>query len=192
MTRAIDGVRGHIYAAGMAEQRYHLAQVNIAVLQAPLDSLQLTGFVAALEPINALADSAPGFVWRLQTEDGDATAIRPFDDDRMMVNMSLWESIEALGEYVYRSDHTAVMVPPYGEGVRRALVGTCRALTDDRGGEGAVGTSGSAWADRSLVHLPRRVPASGRRCSDRVTRGRPLPSVTVSWAGSLPQPARRP
>lgn len=89
--------------------RYQLAQVNIGVLAAPLDSLQLKGFVDALDPINALADSAAGFVWRLQTEDGDATAIRPYDDDMLIVNMSVWESLESLSDYVYRSDHKEIM-----------------------------------------------------------------------------------
>ncbi len=88
---------------------FHLAQLNIGRLLAPLESPQLAPFVEALEPINALADGAPGFVWRLQTEDGDATAIRPFDDDMMIVNMSVWESLEALADFVYRSDHLAVM-----------------------------------------------------------------------------------
>ena len=69
----------------------------------------MAGFKAALEPINALADEAPGFVWRLQTEDGDATAIRPYDDERMMVNLSVWESIEALRAFVYTGGHTSVM-----------------------------------------------------------------------------------
>jgi hypothetical protein len=88
---------------------YHLAQLNIGRLLAPLQSSQLAPFVEALEPINALADGAPGFVWRLQTEDGDATAIRAFDDDMLIVNMSVWESVEALGDFVYRSDHLSVM-----------------------------------------------------------------------------------
>lgn len=87
----------------------HLAQVNIARLRAPLESAQLADFVAALDPINALADGAPGFVWRLQTEDGDATALRVFDDDMMIVNMSVWESAEALADFVYRSDHLSVL-----------------------------------------------------------------------------------
>jgi hypothetical protein len=74
-----------------------------------MDGPVMADFKAALEPINALADEAPGFVWRLQTEDGDATAIRPYEDERMMVNMSVWESIEALRAFVYTSGHTAVM-----------------------------------------------------------------------------------
>jgi hypothetical protein len=88
---------------------YHLAQLNIGRLLAPLDSPQLAPFVDALERINALADGAAGFVWRLQTEDGDATAIRAFDDDMLIVNMSVWESVEALADFVYRSDHVSVM-----------------------------------------------------------------------------------
>lgn len=66
-------------------------------------------FVANLDPINSLADSSAGFVWRLQTEDGDATSIRAFEDERMIINMSVWESIEQLAEFVYRSGHLAVM-----------------------------------------------------------------------------------
>src|SRR3954451_1084346 len=82
---------------------HHLAQLNIARLRAPLDSPRLEAFVAALEPVNALADAAPGFVWRLQTEQGDATSIRAFDDDMLLINMSVWESVEALQEFAYRN-----------------------------------------------------------------------------------------
>jgi hypothetical protein len=88
---------------------HHLAQVNVATLRAPLDGPELAGFVAQLEPLNALADQSPGFVWRLQTEDGDATAIRPFDDDRVMVNLSVWASLEALRSFVYATGHLDVM-----------------------------------------------------------------------------------
>lgn len=65
--------------------------------------------MANLDPINALADGSPGFVWRLQSEDGDATSIRAFDDELMIINMSVWESIDALAEFAYRSGHVAVM-----------------------------------------------------------------------------------
>jgi len=87
----------------------HLAQLNIGLAKGPMDGPVMAGFKAALEPINALADEATGFVWRLQTEDGDATAIRPYEDERMMVNMSVWDSIEALRAFVYTSGHTSVM-----------------------------------------------------------------------------------
>ncbi len=88
---------------------HHLAQVNIARLRAPLTSPMLTEFVEALEPINALADGSPGFVWRLQTQEGDATSIQAFDDDRIIVNMSVWTSVETLSDFVYRSRHADVM-----------------------------------------------------------------------------------
>jgi heme-degrading monooxygenase HmoA len=87
----------------------HLAQVNIAIPRAPTDSPQLAEFMAALDPINAIADRSPGFVWRLQTDDGNATSLRAYDDDSIMVNMSVWESLEALRAFVYASDHVGVM-----------------------------------------------------------------------------------
>ena len=90
-------------------QIYHLAQINIGRMRGPLDSEIMAGFVAQLEPINALADQSPGFVWRLQSEGGDATSLRPYDDTTILVNMSVWESIDALRDYVYRSAHTNVM-----------------------------------------------------------------------------------
>ncbi|MGI8553990.1 MAG: DUF3291 domain-containing protein [Dehalococcoidia bacterium] len=98
-----------MYPDGMSEAGFHLAQVNIALLREPLHSALLADFVAALAPINALADSSPGFVWRLQTEDGDATSVRAFDDERLIVNLSTWESLESLADFVYRSVHTEVM-----------------------------------------------------------------------------------
>lgn len=88
---------------------HHLAQVNIGRLLAPIDSPLIADFVAALEAVNARADAAPGFVWRLQTDQGDATSLRPFEDDLMIINMSVWESLESLRAYVYRSEHARVM-----------------------------------------------------------------------------------
>jgi len=90
--------------------RFHLAQLNIALPRAPLDAPLLSEFVAALEPVNAAADASPGFVWRLQTDDGDATGISAFGDDRLVVNMSVWESLEALRAFVYgERGHLSVM-----------------------------------------------------------------------------------
>jgi hypothetical protein len=88
---------------------FQLAQLNVGLAKGPMDGPVMAGFAAELDRINALADSAPGFVWRLQTEDGDATAIRPYEDERMMVNMSVWESIEQLRRFVYTTGHTGVM-----------------------------------------------------------------------------------
>ena len=87
---------------------HHLAQINIARLLAPIDDPQIADFVANLDRINAIADAAPGFVWRLQTEDGDATALRVFDDPMFIINMSVWETVEALFDYTYASDHVDV------------------------------------------------------------------------------------
>ena len=88
---------------------FHLAQCNIVKLKAPLEPPVVAGFVAALDPINALADEAPGFVWRLKGDDGNATSIRVFADDQILLNMSVWESIEALRLFVYRSGHRDVL-----------------------------------------------------------------------------------
>jgi hypothetical protein len=90
--------------------RYHLAEVNIGRGLAPLDSEQLRPFMEALDGVNAIADASPGFVWRLQTDEGNATALRVFDDPNLMVNMSVWESFEALRSFVYRGgEHLAIM-----------------------------------------------------------------------------------
>ena len=84
---------------------YHLAQINIARLIAPLDDPKLADFVAQLDPVNAGADHAPGFVWRLQSSSGNATDIAYSDDPFVIVNMSVWESIEALHDYAYAAQH---------------------------------------------------------------------------------------
>jgi len=88
---------------------HDLAQVNIMRLRAPLDSPELAAFVAALNPVNALADQAPGFVWRLETDEGNSTALRIFEDDTLLVNMSTWRSLETMTDYVYRTAHAAIM-----------------------------------------------------------------------------------
>jgi hypothetical protein len=98
----------------MGDMAYHLAQVNIGRLLAPLDSPLLQTFTARLDEVNALADAAPGFVWRLQTQDGNATAVQGFEWDQagsagMLVNMSVWESVETLAAYVYSGEHRAVL-----------------------------------------------------------------------------------
>jgi hypothetical protein len=87
----------------------HLAQVNIARALAPIDDPLMAGFVARLDDINALADASPGFVWRLKTDEGNATSLHPYDDERILVNMSVWESPEQLKDFVYRTAHAQVM-----------------------------------------------------------------------------------
>jgi len=89
--------------------RYQIAQVNIARMKASLEDPIMAGFVARFDEINALADRSSGFVWRLQTEPGNATYLRPYDDDRILFNFSIWETIEALRTYVYKTAHAELL-----------------------------------------------------------------------------------
>lgn len=89
--------------------KYNIAQVNIGRMRAPLDDLQMAGFVERLDEINALADTSPGFVWRLKTDEGNATYLRPFEDERVILNMSVWESVEALRQYVFQTAHRELL-----------------------------------------------------------------------------------
>jgi len=89
--------------------QFHLAQVNVMRMRAPLDDATMADFVALLAPVNALAERSPGFVWRLKTDEGDATAIRVVDDDRILVNFSVWESQLQLWNFAYASRHLDVM-----------------------------------------------------------------------------------
>lgn len=88
---------------------YHLAQLNIGRMVAPTDDPRVAEFMNRLDEINGLADKAPGFVWRLQTEEGNATSIHAFDDPLLLVNMSVWKSVDQLYEFTYRTAHTEVM-----------------------------------------------------------------------------------
>lgn len=87
----------------------HLAHANIARMRAHLDDPVMAGFAERLAPLNALADSSPGFVWRLQDDEGDATAIRVFEDEQILFNLSVWQSIQALEAYTYRSAHVEAL-----------------------------------------------------------------------------------
>jgi len=87
---------------------YELAELNIAAMREPLESPPMAGFVAALDRINALAEASPGFVWRLQTEAGDATALRPLGAETL-VNLSVWRDAASLHGFVYRSGHVEIM-----------------------------------------------------------------------------------
>ena len=88
---------------------YQLAQVNVARMNADLDDPIMSGFVQRLDEINALAEASKGFVWRFKTEAGDATYLRPFEDQRILFNMSVWETLEDLKEYVYASKHVELL-----------------------------------------------------------------------------------
>ncbi len=88
---------------------YHIAQVNIGRIRAELDDPIMAGFVNRLEEINALADASPGFVWRLQTNEGNATYFRPFGDERTLLNMSVWRDVASLRHYVYQTAHRELL-----------------------------------------------------------------------------------
>jgi hypothetical protein len=88
--------------------KYHLAQLNIGTLKAPLDSPELKPFVDNLDRINALAESSDGFVWRLKGDGNDATSLRPLGDN-VIINMSVWRDVDALLAYVYKTAHVEIM-----------------------------------------------------------------------------------
>ena len=87
---------------------YHLAQINIAQALAEMDDPIMHGFVSRLDEINALADNAPGFVWRLQTDEGDATSLRVFDNPMLIINMSVWRSVQDLKDFTYKTMHVEI------------------------------------------------------------------------------------
>ena len=101
----------------------HLAQLNVARLRAPVDDPMIDDFRNNLLRINAIGDASPGFVWRMQTEDGDNTAVKLFDDPLVIVNLTVWESVEALKDYVYKTEHVEFLrrrrewFEPYGPAI---------------------------------------------------------------------------
>ena len=87
----------------------HLAQLNVARLRAPMDHPTIRDFRDNLDRINALAEATPGYVWRLQDESGNATGIKPYGDELEIVNLTVWESVEALADFTYRSGHVELL-----------------------------------------------------------------------------------
>ncbi|WP_420035540.1 DUF3291 domain-containing protein [Streptomyces sp. cg28] len=88
---------------------YELAQVNIGRLRAPLDAPEMKDFTNNLEPVNAVADVSDGFVWRLQGEAGDATDLRIYGDEWLLVNMSVWRDADALKAFMYQGVHRELL-----------------------------------------------------------------------------------
>ena len=88
---------------------FHLAQINAGRLIYPLDDPRAAGFADNLDRINAIADAADGYIWRLVGEGGDATDLRPFEDSTLLINMSVWRDVQSLAAFVYRSDHAQFM-----------------------------------------------------------------------------------
>src|SRR5436190_10136251 len=94
----------------METRNWHIAQLNIAsMLGKDINDPVMSEFVAQLDTINALAEQSRGFVWRLKSDDGNATSYNPYHDDRIIVNFSVWQNADDLKNYVYKSAHTAVM-----------------------------------------------------------------------------------
>lgn len=107
MTETTETSKG-IDEAGAAG-KWHLAQINIGRLVHPVDDPRSADFMNNLDPINALGEGSPGFVWRLQDDSGNATAIRAFDDETILPNLTVWESLDALKDFVFRTDHARFM-----------------------------------------------------------------------------------
>jgi Domain of unknown function (DUF3291) len=149
------------------DPRWHVAQLNVGRLLAPVESPAIEGFRARLEPINALADTHPGFVWRLQTEAGNATDIRPTEDELFLINMSVWESIEALRAFTYTTAHVQVLrdrrswFEQLASGAPRAVVGPCGPHANGRRGAGATRTPAPGRALAGRIHVPHAVRARG-------------------------------
>jgi Domain of unknown function (DUF3291) len=102
-------IRCKLRNKGVRMSCYQLAQVNVGIIKGPMDSPVMADFAANLDRINGLADGFPGFIWRLQTEEGDATSIRPFENENLLINMSVWRDVASLNEYVYSSAHVELM-----------------------------------------------------------------------------------
>lgn len=90
-------------------KRWHIAQMNVATALYPLEDARMAGFTGQLDQVNAMAEAAPGFIWRLKSEGGNATDIQMTSDPKFIINMSVWDSIEALFDFVYRTAHRGVM-----------------------------------------------------------------------------------
>jgi hypothetical protein len=93
----------------VATRTFDLAQVNVALPRETHVSALFADFIAALAPINALAEASPGFVWRFQEDGGDTVSLRRFGDDQIVFNMSTWKSLDALADFVFKSRHAEIM-----------------------------------------------------------------------------------
>jgi hypothetical protein len=92
---------------------HHIAQLNVGRAVGPLDDTRLADFMNWLDEINALAEQSQGFVWRLQGDNGNNTDLKVSDDPQFIVNLSVWESIDDLHAFTYRSDHRTVFARRY-------------------------------------------------------------------------------
>jgi heme-degrading monooxygenase HmoA len=94
----------------MKQLRWHVAQINVAkMIGESISDPVMEKFVAQLDEVNALAESSPGFVWRLKDETNNATSLNPYGDQTIIINMSVWESLEHLKKFVYHGRHSEVL-----------------------------------------------------------------------------------
>lgn len=94
----------------MEENNWHLAQINVAkMIGVNIDDPVMAKFVGQLDEVNALAEGSPGFVWRLKDESNNATSLNPYHDNQIIINISVWESLEALQKFVYHGRHAEVL-----------------------------------------------------------------------------------
>ena len=147
---------------------HELAQLNVGIIKGPMDSPVMADFAANLERINAVAEATPGFVWRLQTEEGDATGIRPFENENTLVNMSVWKDLDSLRRYVYHSAHVDVMrrrrewFEEMGEAFLVLWWVPPGAPAKHHGSDRAARSAASQRADSRGVHIPPFISAAGR------------------------------
>ena len=164
--------------------KYHLAQVNIGRIRGELNDPIMAGFVNRLDEINALADTSPGFVWRLQTSEGNATYLRPFEDERTLLNMSVWENVEALRHYVYKSVHRELLRERHAWFER--FEGTYTALWWVPAGH----IPGIDEAKRRLAYLDAHGPSQFAFTFQSVFPVDDAYQQGIDWAAFLPCPAR--
>ena len=167
---------------------FHVAELNIGRTVAPLDDPALADFVGNLDRINALGDASPGFVWRLQDEFGAATTIRAFDDPLMIVNLTVWESIETLRAFAYRTTHVEFLRRPPGvvRAPRRARVSCSGGSRPDTARPSRRRASGStAWPPRARPRRRSRSRRPSRRAADRACRT-DRSSTSCPWRSSSP------
>ena len=155
--------------------QHHLAQFNIGRVRAPIGDPLMAGFVAQLDDVNALADGAPGFVWRLQTEEGNATSIHAFEDERLLLNMSVWTSVEALRNFAYAGRHLELLRDraecSRARPARTKCCGGCRRGTRRPSRKRSGSWNASRWTGR-----PRRRSRSSSCFRARNRRSRPWAS----------------
>lgn len=163
--------------------QYHIAQVNIGRIRAPLDDQIMAGFMPRLDEINALADRSPGFVWRLQTGAGNATYLRPFADHRLLLNMSVWESIETLKDYVYRTAHAELL--RHRHEWFEKFSGAYAALWWTPAGH----IPGIDEAKKRLAHLDAHGPAEFAFTFKKIFPPDDAFQRSIDWAGFVPCPA---